>query len=60
MLHHITVNQYTTYHELHRVINVERAGFTDKELEFMKGTLDQFNALNERMSKFNSYIQRTL
>ncbi len=60
IIHHINTTHYGTYHELYRVANVEKEGLTEKEQAFLKKTLDQLMAVNERLSKFGTHIQGTL
>lgn len=60
LLHAIGVHMRVDYHELYRVAHTERNGLTNKEREFLIRTLRDYDAVNTRVSKLGTHLQKGL
>lgn len=60
LLHAICVHMGVDYHELYRVAHVERNGLTDAERDFLLKTLNDYDAVCQRLSKFGQHLQKGL
>lgn len=60
LLHAIGVHMRVDYHELYRVAKIEHGGLTDKEQAFLLKTLEDYDAVCNRLSKFSQHIQKGL
>lgn len=60
LLHAVAVHMHVDYHELYRVVNVEKNGLTNAERDFLLKTLNDYYAVCQRLSKFGQHLQKGL